>query len=68
MLYLHDGFSFNPPLTNYDINADIDTKVEIYHSSYFQLKKFPISGKYSKEVFLKMTNGFVSFPPLFQCV
>ena len=40
ILYLHDGFSFNPALTNYDINADIDTKVEIYQSSYFQLKNF----------------------------
>ena len=68
MLYLHGDFSFNPPLTNYDINADIDTKVEIYHSSYFLLEKFPISGTYSKEVFLKMTNRFVAMSPLFQCV
>lgn len=61
MLHLQDGFSFKPPLSNYDINVDIDTKVEIYHIPYcVQVENLPITGKYFKDVILKTAYCFVS--------
>ena len=40
MLYLQDGFSFNPPLHNYDINVDMILKLKFIIAHISSVRKF----------------------------